>query len=351
MKAAVVEGANNVVYQEIEKPEPGPGQVRIRVAYTGICGSDIPRVLQGKCHSFPQILGHEFSGDVDAVGAGVDEALLGVRASAMPLVPCMECADCAAGNYALCKHYSFIGSRQPGSMAEYVVIPARNVFPVSDAVDYLQAAFFEPATVALHGIELAKVREGASALVVGCGTIGILLAQALAGYGITRVVATQRRPERFDRLHNAGIANVVATEEEDWLDKAKELGECPGGFDYVFDVAGTPQTILDSFAAAGNKGTVCFVGTPKSDVTFSVSQWENINRKELLVTGSWMSYSAPWPGVEWDKCADFFARGIMHVTQEMLDEVYLLSQTAEAFERFAEPGGVKGKILINSREE
>lgn len=350
MRAAVLESTNNIVVQEIASPEPGKGQVRVRVCYTGVCGSDVPRVLEGRVHTFPLVLGHEFSGYVDAVGEGVDEAFVGRLIAGIPLEPCGSCIDCQNGNFSLCKQYGFIGSRSFGSMAECVVVPFENVYFVDEGVTELQAAFFEPATVALHGIELANVKPGSSAIVLGGGTIGILLAQALKGYGVESVVVTYRRDHKLAPLKAAGLESAVNTSKEGWRDEACQLAG-GRGFDYVFDTAGTPETILDAFEMAGNRATVCFVGTPKRDVCFTVREWEHINRKELLVTGSWMSYSAPWPGVEWTKTSEFFASGIMRIVDEMVDTVYPLSQTQEAMQRFAIPGGVNGKIIIDSRGE
>lgn len=351
MISAVLEATRQINLLEEPVPQPGPEQVLVRVAYTGVCGSDVPRFLQGAVHRFPQVLGHEFSGTVAAIGEGVNPELLGKLVAGIPLVPCMECPDCEAGNFSLCKHYSFIGSRQPGSMASHVMVPASNVFPVDPEVKPLDAAFFEPATVALHAIELVAPRPGASAIVLGGGTIGILLAQALKGYGIDRVVVTKSREETFGPARAAGITSLVATNQENWQQRAFELGDCQQakGFDYVFDTAGTPQTILDAFEMAANKAAVMFVGTPKQEVSFSVREWENINRKELLVSGSWMSYSAPWPGVEWEKASRFFAQGILRVVPEMIDTIYPLDRTQEALERFAQPHGICGKIVIDSR--
>lgn len=348
MKAAVLEKMNLIVTKDVEMPFPGEGQVRVRVFYTGVCGSDVPRALEGRVHAFPLVLGHEFSGEIDAVGEGVDPSLVGKRVAGIPLIPCMTCPDCEKGNYSLCKSYDFVGSRRAGSMAEYVVVPQRNVFPVADDVTDLEAAFFEPATVALHGIELAKVKPGSKAIVLGGGTIGILCAQALASYGVSDVVVTKRTKESLEPAAAAGLDKLVATCEEGWQDEARALANCDS-FDYVFDTAGTPETILDAFEIAGNRATVCFVGTPKREVAFTVRQWENINRKELTVTGSWMSYSAPWPGVEWEKASELFAAGVMRVVDEMVDTIYPLSQTQEALQRFSARGGVHGKIVIDSR--
>lgn len=118
MKAGVVHAKNDIRYEDIEKPEVKPGTVRIKVKYTGICGSDVPRVNGDACHFFPNVLGHEFSGTIDEVGEGVTDLKPGDRVAGVPLVPCMECEDCKKGNFSLCKHYSFIGSRQFGSFAE-----------------------------------------------------------------------------------------------------------------------------------------------------------------------------------------------------------------------------------------
>ena len=350
MKAAVLESANNIVFKEVPTPVPGAGEVRVRVAYTGVCGSDIPRALNGRVHAFPLVLGHEFSGVVDCVGDGVSGDLVGKRVAGIPLEPCGECPNCKAGHFSLCVNYGFIGSRAFGSMAEYVVVPEENIIQIADEVTDIEAAFFEPASVAVHGIELAHVRPGMSAIVLGGGTIGILLAQALRDYGISNVVVTNRTEKDLLPIHAAGIENAVATTNEGWQDEARRMASCTG-FDVVFDTAGTPETILDAFEMAGPRASVCIVGTPKRDVQFTVSQWEQLNRKELTVRGTWMSYSAPWPGIEWTKVCDLFASGTLRIVEEMIDEVYSLDHTQEALQRFAVPGGVHGKILINSKGE
>ena len=144
MKAAVVVANEDVQYQEVEEPQVTPGHVKIKVRYSGICGSDIPRVLNHGVHFYPIVLGHEFSGDVVEVGEGVTKVKVGDRVSGAPLLPCMQCDDCQQGNFSLCKHYSFIGSRQQGSNADYVVVPEQNAVPFESSVPYEQGAMFEP---------------------------------------------------------------------------------------------------------------------------------------------------------------------------------------------------------------
>ena len=110
------------------------------------------------------------------------------------------------------------------------------------------------------------------------------------------------------------------------------------GFDSIF------KKVENELAA--NKATVCFVGTPKRSMEFTVREWENLNRKELTVTGSWMSYSAPWPGREWQQVADRFASGVLKVTDEMIDSAYSLDEISEGMEKFDMSNSITGKLLI-----
>ena len=151
LRIAFTNGLNKYLAENPDTIDPKKGEVLIKVKYTGICGSDVPRVNGDACHFFPNVLGHEFSGVIEEVGEGVTTLAKGDRIAGVPLVPCMECEDCQKGNYSLCKHYSFIGSRQFGSFAEYVVVPEKNAVKFEDEVSFEQGALFEPATVALHG--------------------------------------------------------------------------------------------------------------------------------------------------------------------------------------------------------
>ena len=112
MKAAVLHGNRDLRYEEWETPVCGPDDVKVRVRATGICGSDVPRVLNNEAHFYPIVLGHEFSGDIVEVGSNVTTLRVGDTVSGAPLLPCMKCSDCQQGNYSLCRHYSFIGSRK-----------------------------------------------------------------------------------------------------------------------------------------------------------------------------------------------------------------------------------------------
>ena len=188
MKAAVVIKNEVVEYQEIEEPVTEPGTIKVKVKASGICGSDVPRVLHNGVHFYPIVLGHEFSGDVVEVGEGVEHIKTGDRVSGAPLIPCMKCEDCQKGNYSLCKHYSFIGSRQQGSNADYVVIPAANTVVFDKSISYEQGAMFEPSTVALHGVLCNDYKGGGYVAVLGGGTIGMFTMQWAKIFGSKKVV-------------------------------------------------------------------------------------------------------------------------------------------------------------------
>ena len=198
MKALVVEGIKQFTYKDVPMPVLKDDEALVRVRACGICGSDVPRVLSDGAHGYPIIVGHEFSGQVIAVGKAVKDVTVGARATVAPLVPCGVCDACAAGHPAMCTHYSFIGSRQDGAMAEYVAVPARNIVPIGDSVTYEQAACIEPLTVAMHGVERAgDLRSGTSAVVYGCGTIGMLTMECLKAKGIERVYAIDIDPHKL----------------------------------------------------------------------------------------------------------------------------------------------------------
>ena len=349
MKAGVVHAREDIRYEDIATPVPKKGEVLIKVKYTGICGSDIPRVNGDACHFFPNVLGHEFSGTVAEVGEGVTVLKVGDRVAGVPLVPCMECEDCQKGNYSLCKHYSFIGSRAFGSFAEYVVVPERNAVKFGDEVSFEQGAFFEPATVALHGLERVDYKGGKTVAILGGGTIGLLVMQWAKIFGAKKVVVFDIADERLELGKRLGATGGINTLHPDFMAQAMEMTDGKG-FDYVYETAGNTITMKMAFKLAANKAQVCFVGTPTRELTFTVEEWECMNRKEFTMTGSWMSYSAPFPGHEWELTAHYFATGDLKFDESFIYKKIPLSQIADAFEMYKTPGAVKGKLLIDSEK-
>lgn len=347
MKAGVVHAKNDIRYEEVEKPRVTPGKVLIKVKYTGICGSDVPRVNGDACHFFPNILGHEFSGTVEEVGEGVSTLKPGDRVAGIPLIPCMKCEDCQRGNYSLCRHYSFIGSREFGSFAEYVVVPEKNAIRFDQEVSFEKGASFEPATVALHGLCRLDYKGGKNVAILGGGTIGMMTAQWARIFGAKTVTVFDILEERLELAKRLGADYGINSGREGFLEEAKAITG-GRGFDYVYETAGNTITMRLAFQLAGNKSQVCFIGTPTRELTFTVEEWENINRKEFSLTGSWMSYSAPFPGDEWELTAHYYKTGELKFDDSFIFKKIPLSRIDSAFEMFKTPGLVRGKILIDS---
>ena len=270
---------------------------------------------------------------------------VGDRVSGAPLKPCMKCDDCQNGNFSLCKHYSFIGSREQGSNADYVVIPEQNAVVYDSSISYEQAAMFEPSTVALHGLLQNEYQGGQYVAVLGGGTIGMFTMQWAKIFGSRKVVVFDISEERLELAKRLGADAVINTTKENYMQEAMALTG-KKGYGYVFETAGQIPTMHMAFELAGNKANVCFIGTPHAELTFTPAMWENMNRKEFHLTGSWMSYSAPFPGKEWELTAHYFATGQLKFDPGFIYKKVPMSQAQEAFQMFKTPGLVKGKVLL-----
>jgi len=345
MKAAVLYANEDIRFEEFRTPELRPGTVKIKVRASGICGSDVPRVLHNGAHFYPIILGHEFAGDIVEIGENVTKLSVGDTVSGVPLLPCMECEDCRNGDYSLCKYYSFIGSKEQGSFAEYIIVPESNAIKYDSSISYTQAAMFEPSTVALHGLLCNDYVGGGTVAVLGGGTIGVFTMQWAKIFGAKRIVVFDIDDRRLRLAERLGADETVNTLQEDFKKVAMDFTD-GRGYDYIFETAGLPATMRMAFDMAGNKSRLCFIGTPHVDLTFTPKQWENMNRKEFKLTGSWMSYSSPFPGREWLLTAHYFSTGMLKLDPEMIFKTYPLSQVAHAFELFKDPAQVHGKVLL-----
>ena len=349
MKAAVLHASNDLRYEDYPMPEMKPGCIKIRIRACGICGSDIPRVLGNAAHFFPIVLGHEFSGEVAEIAEGVEGFKVGDRVVCASLIPCFKCPDCARGHFSLCKHYTFIGSRIQGGFADYVVVPAVNVVKFSDKYSFEEAALIEPASVAMHGIECNDYKGGGTVAVVGAGTIGLFTAQWAEIMGASKVIFFDVDDDRLALAKAITGFDGVNTLKKPAAEAAKELTD-GFGFDYVFGVSGAPASYLTCFEVTANKAHVCFIGTPTGSVTFTAAQWELINRRELRVTGSWMSYTSPFPGKAWTMCAEYLSSGKLKCDSRMVHKVFNMSECKEAFDCYKNPGEVKGRILLVNKD-
>ncbi len=343
MKAAVLYGQKDLRIEEIEKPEIGPDEVLVAVKASGICGSDIPRVLGSASHYYPNVFGHEFSGQVEAVGNKVSHVVPGDKVTVAPLKPCHQCDACLSGQHALCKNYSFIGSREFGAWAEYVKAPGVNLVKLPETCSYMEGAFIEPITVALHGLYLMDFKPMSSVAITGMGTIGLLALQCAKIMGAREITVFDIDDSRLEVAKFLGADYVINTKTHDVAEKVAKISGGKG-FEMVLETAGVPQTELLCLEIAGAKASLMYIGTPHKSFSIEPKQFEYINRKELTLRGSWMSYSSPYPGKEWLMAAYYLGTGQIKV-EPLIDRKISLEEMWQAFEAI-EAGQVSGKVIV-----
>ena len=326
MKALAVEEKQLMRLCETEVPQLKDTEVLVKVAYCGICGSDLPRFFDGAVHNFPPILGHEFSGMIVKTGKEVSEDRLGQRVIGAPLMVCGRCPSCRAGKPQLCEQYGFIGSHQPGAFAEYVAVPEENIIEVPDQVSFKEAALVEPFTVGLHAVERLPFRAGEAALILGAGAIGLAVVAALRARGAGKIYVVDMNEQRLEFAEKIGAdvtLNPEKVKPEEYFSQNEKVG-------VIFETAGHPVTQVQAITLAGKGGKVIYVGTSHRDITFRPQEFEQIFRKELLITGNMMSYSAPFPGYEWKTALEYMERGNVNL-KEMITGIYPLEAEAEPF--------------------
>ena len=318
MKAAVLEGRGVIAYRDVPTPEPGPGDVLLRVRAASLCGSDIHRFVRGH-RTYPIVLGHEAAGVITAAGPGADPSLVGRHAALIPLVPDHTCPECVAGRFSACGRYSFIGSRRPGALAEYVALPAANALVVPDDVPFEAAALIEPSTVARHMLDLGGFTAGQSAVVFGAGSIGLMLVQWLRILGAGLVVAIDIAEANLDAARALGAHAVLNPTRDDIPAEVRRLA--PAGLDLALEVAGSPAALAQAIEVARPRGSVVLGGNQPADASLPMSVVESLMRRELRLSGCFMSYSAPWPGHEWSD-------GLAAVLDGGLDMAAMISHRA-----------------------
>lgn len=309
MNAVLRQGPKKVTVVKREKPRPGAGEVVVQVAFTGICGSDTHRLAEDIPKWDTLVLGHEFSGVVDEIGPSVKGYAVGDKVTAAPLVPCHECEYCARGEFSLCQSYTFIGSRIDGSFADYVKVPAINLVPLGDDFPLEKGAFVEPVTVCLHPILRLGNLLGKTVVVTGLGTIGLLAVQIFRAMGARHIIASDVVPAKLELAARMGATQTVNVAKEA-LDEATDP---LGGAHVVLESSGANPAKKSAVQVVRGRGTVLLVGTSPNDITFEAALFERITRKEINVVGSWMNYSAPWPGSEWTTAVWMLKSGVIDV--------------------------------------
>jgi (R,R)-butanediol dehydrogenase/meso-butanediol dehydrogenase/diacetyl reductase len=287
MKAAVFRGVEDVRVEEVPEPEAGPNDVVVEVSACGICGSDLHTYLHGSFVEPGQVMGHEFAGRVVAAGDSVEGIAVGDRVTGVPIVPCGECARCAEGRYNLCgvAWTTGIAYGQPGAFAERVRIPGSqlggNVFKLDEAIDDEAGATVEPLAVGVHAVHLAGEVAGSTALVLGLGTIGQQVAQALRAHGARRVIGVDLADLRLDAARRLGVdARNGAAGLDAVLAEALGEGE---EIDVVFECSGVPAVANAAIDAVRAGGTIVVLALYDEPISFNPT---SLVQREVTLKGS-----------------------------------------------------------------
>jgi L-iditol 2-dehydrogenase len=345
MRAAVLHAPADLRVEDVAVPSVGDGEVLVRVAAAGICGSDIPRVMATGTYRFPTIPGHEFSGVVERTGAGVTNVAAGDRVAVAPLIPCGRCEHCAAGNYSLCDDYDFLGSRSDGAFAQYLRAPARNVLKVPDHVNLEVAATIEPAAIVLHGIQKVPLALGDAVAVIGCGALGYFALQFAKLSGAQPLIAVDVDDEKLDLARRVGADVCVNPAREDAV-AAVKAATGGRGVRLALEAAGSDKGRDAAILACAKQGSVVLYGTAYGDVTFSKAAFDKLVREELQIVGSWNSYSVPFPGREWFDIIGLLESGRLDV-EPLISHRATLDEAPDIFRKLkARTFGPYNKILF-----
>jgi threonine dehydrogenase-like Zn-dependent dehydrogenase len=302
MRAAAVRGRGRIEVARRPVPEPGPGEVRVRVEACGICGSDLHLYEQG---FFPADAtpGHEPAGLVDAIGPGAASPALGTRVAIEPIRGCGHCAICLSGRYSICRESKLAGVHLPGGLAEYLVVPAANVYPVPPDLDPRIAALAEPMAVVVHALHRVAFQSGQRVLVLGAGSVGLLAAAAARRLGARDVWMTARHPHQAELAHAVGATRVI--DEKQASPEALDAVGREAPIDVVVEtVGGRADTLRSAIAAARPGGAISVVGVFWGQLALDPMP---LLLKELTLAWSYCYGEDPAHGADFAEAVDVVA--------------------------------------------
>lgn len=259
MKALVYPDWDQLEVREVDEPTPRPGEVVVRVAAVGICGSELEGFAsRSPRRTPPLIMGHEFCGEV-AVGEGVSGYRPGDRVVVNSVISCGRCEECRDGRSHLCPEREVFGMKRPGGFAEFCAVPVSTLLPLPEKVSPIQGALVEPLANAVHALSLTRDRFLETVVVMGAGTIGLLVLQAAKAAGAFRLVAVDVNDARLEVAHQLGAEPVVNPRRDDVLGAIKEFTRGRGA-DLAVDAVGASETRRAAVAATRPGGETVWLG-------------------------------------------------------------------------------------------
>ena len=334
MRAVQLVARGTLEARDLPIPEPGPGELLVRVRATGICETDVHIYHRDNPPRLPLTLGHEFAGEVAASGPGCKRFGPGDRIVADPNVTCGNCRYCQMGRPNLCRSLRHLGMQIDGSDAEYVVVPERNAYRMPDVSSFEAAALTEPFSCAMHAMTRLRLQPDEDVLIIGDGFFGQAYAQLARALGAGRVVAFGRSEAKLERAREQGADFAVDERAPEADEIARSLTEGLG-----------PAAIIDTIGAGATFERAADLAAPGARIAFfgatgdqSGALTRRILGKELDVLGSLSSSGA------WEATIDLLSKGALN-PQALLTQVVDLSQLDEAFALKADPNSGVTKLV------
>ncbi len=260
MKALVYPAWDTLEIRDVEAPTPRAGEVVLRVAAVGICGSELEAVAsRSPRRTPPLIMGHEFCGEVDEVGAGVTDVRRGDVVVASSIVPCGRCPECRSGSTHLCPRRQVFGMNRPGAFAARVAVPASVLLPLPERVSPLEGALVEPLANAVHVWSLVIQRFPETVVVIGCGAIGLMALQVAKAGGALTLIAVDSNESRLEMAHAVGAEPVFNPARQDVGAEFQNFTRGRGA-DVVIDAVGAAVTRRTAIEMSRSGGEIVWIG-------------------------------------------------------------------------------------------
>jgi (R,R)-butanediol dehydrogenase/meso-butanediol dehydrogenase/diacetyl reductase len=318
MRAAIMQGLHKpLLVDTLPDPVPGDGELVVKVGRCGICGSDLHMTEDpGYGRGAGDVLGHEFAGEVIAIGQGVEGLRTGDLVSVSPLKSCGHCAACLAGEVAWCAHFGL----QMGGYAEFALTRPNQCVKLPQALSLADGAIVEPLAVARHGVTLAGIKPGDKVLVLGAGPIGLAVAFWARRAGAGRVVLQDVADWQRDRALDMGASDFIVDRNDPVGASTRALG---GLADIVFECVGVPGLIAQAVQQVRPRGTILLLGLCNQPDTFN--SFAMLSKEIRLVTSAFFTRG------EYEASLDALERGAAE-PRALVTETISLAQTPDMFE-------------------